>query len=122
MQIALEPFTVHKRYPLTISRGTMSSSEGLCVSVLHDGITGIGEFGGVSLAVPPEDVDTARADLERMAPLLADFTPWELQRVEAAAEANGTGHAARCALDAALHDWVGKRLGVPVYRLLGLEP
>ena len=29
---------------------------------------------------------------------------------------------ARAALDAALHDWVGRRLGVPVWRLLGLVP
>ena len=29
--------------------------------------------------------------------------------------------AGRAALDAALHDWVGRRLGVPVWRLLGLS-
>jgi len=27
-----------------------------------------------------------------------------------------------CALDLALHDWAGKRLGIPVYGLLGLDP
>jgi L-alanine-DL-glutamate epimerase-like enolase superfamily enzyme len=30
--------------------------------------------------------------------------------------------AAKCALDTALHDLVGRRLGVPVHRLLGLSP
>jgi L-alanine-DL-glutamate epimerase-like enolase superfamily enzyme len=30
--------------------------------------------------------------------------------------------AAKAALDAALHDWIGKRLGLPVWRLLGLSP
>ena len=29
--------------------------------------------------------------------------------------------AGRAALDAALHDWLGRRLGVPVWRLLGLD-
>ena len=29
---------------------------------------------------------------------------------------------ARCALDLALYDFAGKRLGVPVYRMLGLDP
>ena len=30
--------------------------------------------------------------------------------------------AAKCAIDMAIHDLVGKRLGLPVYRLLGLSP
>ena len=28
----------------------------------------------------------------------------------------------RMAIDGALHDWIGKRLGQPTWRLLGLEP
>ena len=33
------------------------------------------------------------------------------------------GHTAgKAALDAALHDWIGQRLGVPLWRLLGLCP
>jgi L-alanine-DL-glutamate epimerase-like enolase superfamily enzyme len=33
------------------------------------------------------------------------------------------GHgAARAAISTALHDWVGKRLGVPVWKLFGLDP
>jgi L-alanine-DL-glutamate epimerase-like enolase superfamily enzyme len=122
MQIFFEPLTLHKRYPLTISRGTITSSEGLCVSVEHEGVTGIGEFASVAFATPAENVGTAQADFERLASLLAAVAPWEMQRVEeVAAEAN-VGHAALCALDAALHDWMGKRLGIPVYRLLGLDP
>jgi L-alanine-DL-glutamate epimerase-like enolase superfamily enzyme len=30
--------------------------------------------------------------------------------------------AGKAALDAALHDWIGRRLGVPLWRLLGLSP
>jgi L-alanine-DL-glutamate epimerase-like enolase superfamily enzyme len=122
MQISFAPLTLRKRYPLTISRGTIASSEGLCVSVSADGITGVGEFAEVSFATPPESVDTAHLDLERLAPLLAGVAPPEMQRVEEAAAEGNIGRAALCALDAALHDWVGKHLGVPVYRLLGLDP
>jgi muconate cycloisomerase len=121
LEIALEPLSLHKRYPLTISRGTIASSEGLCISVTQDGVTGIGEFAAVSLATPPEDIDTARADLERITPPLAAVAPEEMQRVEEIAAEAGVGCAALCALDAALHDWMGKRLGVPAYRLLGLD-
>ncbi|PZR57886.1 MAG: dipeptide epimerase [Candidatus Meridianibacter frigidus] len=35
---------------------------------------------------------------------------------------SGVPPAARCGLDLALHDLVGKKLGVPLFRLLGLDP
>ncbi len=41
------------------------------------------------------------------------------RRIETAIRWNG---AAKCALDTALHDLVGKVVGQPVHRLLGLEP
>jgi L-Ala-D/L-Glu epimerase len=46
-----------------------------------------------------------------------------LQRAEAAVErAAGRNPAARAAISAALHDLAGRRLGLPVWRLLGLHP
>ena len=41
-----------------------------------------------------------------------------MQRLIAAHDAQ---RAALSGVDAALHDWIGKRLGIPVWRLLGLE-
>ncbi len=49
--------------------------------------------------------------------------PFALERAEAAmASAIGVNRAAKTGISAALHDLVGKRLGVPVWRLWGLEP
>src|SRR5690606_10198945 len=46
-----------------------------------------------------------------------------LERIERAlAHAVGGNAAARVAVSAALHDLIGKRLGVPVWRLWGLDP
>jgi L-alanine-DL-glutamate epimerase-like enolase superfamily enzyme len=49
--------------------------------------------------------------------------PWRVETFLAEAFRGLEGqYAARAALDIALHDWVGKKLAVPLYRLLGLDP
>lgn len=119
MQITTEPLPLTKRHPLRISRGTSAGSNNLVVTITHEGITGIGEFAPVGHADPPEDAETATAQLTALASSLEPLGPWEVQRIEMLAE--GIGRAAFCALDAALHDWQGKRWGVPVWRLLGSD-
>jgi L-alanine-DL-glutamate epimerase-like enolase superfamily enzyme len=121
MEITLRRFTLTKRYPLTISRGTVSSSENLLVEIRSEGVAGLGEMSPVAIGGEPETVETALADFERWESGLADLSPWDFQRIEAALDASGGGRAARAALDIALHDWLGKRLGVPLWKLLGLD-
>lgn len=73
-----------------------------------------------------ETAATVQAVLPRLAPVLAEAAEGDLfalERIEAAlAHAIGRNPAARAAISAALHDLVGKRLGVPVWRLWGLDP
>jgi L-alanine-DL-glutamate epimerase-like enolase superfamily enzyme len=87
----------------------------------RDGVEGWGE------AAPSrfygETVDTVVAALERWRPLLADADGWPLDAVEGALETDLRWNAsAKAAVSAALHDREGKRLGVPVWRLWGLDP
>jgi muconate cycloisomerase len=119
MQIECSPLSLTKRYPLTISRGTSAGSANLLVTVTHDGIVGMGEFAPVSIAVPPETAETANQQIIQCRKLLAEMAPWEMQRIESALTALSPGHAARAALDIALHDWLGKSCAKPLYRLLG---
>ncbi|HLY13879.1 MAG TPA: dipeptide epimerase [Candidatus Limnocylindrales bacterium] len=92
-------------------------------------LVGLGE--GYPDAYYGETLETIAVVLER---LLAAIAPAELDaavadpdaglaaisaRFEAAIAHHG---AAKCALDTAIHDLVGKRLGRPVYELLGLSP
>jgi L-alanine-DL-glutamate epimerase-like enolase superfamily enzyme len=121
MNIQVQRFTVAKRYPLTISRGTSAGSENLLVTVEHDGVKGIGEMAPTSGGPVAETADTALLALERWTSLLADVTPWEMQRIETLLSVQEGEHAALCALDCALHDWQGKRLEMPVWKLLGLD-
>lgn len=73
-----------------------------------------------------ETAETVLAVLPRLFAALADATggdPLALEHAERAVEHSlGYNPAARAALSAALHDLVGKRLGLPVWRLWGLEP
>ncbi|SOD02375.1 L-alanine-DL-glutamate epimerase [bacterium JGI 053] len=73
-----------------------------------------------------ETADTVAAVLPRLADVLVDAAggdPFALERIEAAlAQSIGRNPAARVAVSSALHDLVGKRLGVPVWKLWGLDP
>jgi L-alanine-DL-glutamate epimerase-like enolase superfamily enzyme len=73
-----------------------------------------------------ETADTVRAALPLFADALAaaaEGDPLALERMESAVyRALGRNPAARAAISAALHDLAGKRLGVPVWRLWGLDP
>ena len=120
MKITLRRFSVTKRHALTISRGTSTGSENLLVEVEHDGIVGIGEMAPTSGGAVAETAASAQADLGCWKDLLADTAPWEMQKTENLVCGSG-GHAAHAALDIAIHDWLGKRAGVPIWRLFGLD-
>ncbi len=71
-----------------------------------------------------ETAETVAAVLPRYAQVLeGEDDPFALERIEAALKlAIGRNPAARSAVSAALHDLVGKRLGVPVWKMWGLDP
>jgi L-alanine-DL-glutamate epimerase-like enolase superfamily enzyme len=111
---------LHLRHTFTIARGSQAVAETLLVQIEHDGLCGFGE------AVPNpyyhQDLASAEAALAQMQPLLGN-DPFRLQTIlEAVLQRFDHQRATVAALDAALHDWIGKRLNVPVWRLLGLDP
>jgi L-Ala-D/L-Glu epimerase len=93
----------------------------------EDGMEGWGEA-----AANPyygETADTVAALLPLYERALSDALPTgtdgvlSLEQLESAVElAAGRNPAARAAISAALHDMAGKRLGVPVWQLWGLDP
>jgi L-alanine-DL-glutamate epimerase-like enolase superfamily enzyme len=86
------------------------------VELEHDGLVGRGE--AAPIYYRGETVETASAFLAEAAPALDGADPFELEAILDRLPGDAAG---RCALDAALYDWVGRRLGVPVWRLLGLS-
>lgn len=102
----------------TISRGTQDVAEVVHLEVEHRGERGFGE------AAPTDHYDespaSAQAFLEQHAELLGD-DPFAFTEIEARLAQVPGEHAAKAALDAALHDLQGKLVGLPVWRLLGLK-
>ncbi|MBF2073129.1 MAG: dipeptide epimerase [Synechococcales cyanobacterium C42_A2020_086] len=121
MQIEIEPFTVHKRVPLTISRGTTAQTTNIWLRVEQDGIEGWGEASPFSVGVIPQPTQTIVAHLQSLQPLLGNLSPLDRQAIDDLCTRQQLISAARAALDLALLDWLGKSVNLPLWRLWGLD-
>jgi muconate cycloisomerase len=117
MKLEFKTIYLPKRFPLRISRGTSSGSDNLFVTISHDGITGIGEMAPGDT----EGADTPAAGMEALSAFWqGGIVGKPVREVHAAGIEAGVAPCALCALDIALWDWLGKRAGLPLYRMLGL--
>ena len=120
MQIQLETFAIHKRVPLTISRGTTAQTENIWLRIQQDGIEGWGEASPFSVG-KHQSTEAILSELKILAPLLAPHSPLERQQIERILQQHSQLSAAKTAIDLALHDWLGKRTGLPLWQLWGLD-
>lgn len=121
MKIHFQTFTVHKRVPLTISRGTSAKSVNIWLRIEQDGIEGWGEASPFSIGTHRQTTEAIAAELQQLIPALEFLHPLDHQGVEALVTEAKLSSAARAALDVALQDWLGKRVGLPLWRLWGLN-
>ncbi|MCP9931404.1 dipeptide epimerase [Cyanobium sp. AMD-g] len=119
MRCRLSRFPLTKAVPLAISRGTTGAVEHLLLELEHDGITGLGETGGFETGHLACSSEALAAELEAILPALEGLEPEPFQAFEPLLQA--LSPPARCAVDLALHDWWGRRLGQPLWRLWGLD-
>jgi len=103
-----------------IARGSRTTQSVVQVELEHDGLVGRGEAAPVYYR--GETVGSALDFLTTAAPALVGDDPFALEEIEERLEDVQGEAAGKAALDAALHDWIGRRLGVPLWRLLGLSP
>lgn len=120
MQLSYHRLTLELRHPFGIASNSRTSTPAVLVEVARDGIIGYGEA-----AMPPylgESQETAAAFLGKVD--LARFDdPFQLEEIFPAIDALAPGNtAAKAAVDIALHDWIGKKLGAPWHRIWGLNP
>ncbi|MFI5279436.1 MAG: dipeptide epimerase [Gemmatimonadales bacterium] len=122
MKLTHEVLELETAHPFGIARGTQSAYRAVWVRLTdRDGAEGWGEANPSSYY--GETADTVVAALGRLAPLLQNADPFDLETIEWKMWNSIKGNAAaRVAVSAALHDLVGKRLGVPVWKLWGLDP
>ena len=103
---------------------TMSSStyrDVLFVRYTRDGITGVGE--GAPIVRYQEDAVGAKKIVDGLAEFLATANPLHFAKLDAEILRRVEHEwAAKAAINIAIMDWVGQKLGVPLYQLLGLDP
>ena len=122
MRLDHEIVALRTRHPFVIARGGAAEHRVVQVTLTDDdGAAGWGE------AAPNryygETPETVVAALARYATVLAHADAWSIEALEAELPLVLRGNAsARSAISAALHDLAAKRLGVPLYRLWGLDP
>jgi len=120
MKLRFTPYTLQLKHAFTLATSSRTTTAVMLVEVEKDGITGYGEA-----SMPPylgESHETAAAFLAGV-----DASRWTdpflLDEVLASVDAVAPGHhAAKSAVDIALHDWIGKKMGQPWYRIWGLNP
>ncbi len=103
-----------------IARGSRTSQSVVQLELEHEGLVGRGEAAPVYYR--GESVESAAEFLTTAAPALVGDDPFALEAIEERLEDVDGEAAGKAALDAALHDWIGRRLGVPLWRLFGLSP
>jgi L-alanine-DL-glutamate epimerase-like enolase superfamily enzyme len=109
------------KHTWTISRASVDYHDNIFVYLEHEGITGIGEASfsrryGESLASLQEVIASAK-------PILAQANPLHFVEIGEALQQLCSGqNSAKAALNMALMDWVGKKFGLPLFRLWGLNP
>ena len=119
MDLTCSPRTLHLRDTFTIARSSVDTEPVLVVRVDRDGTTGHGE--GSPVAYWGESVGSMQQAVEADGAGLLGDDLRDLEGLSRRLAAWDGPQGAKMALDGAAHDWVGRRYGLPVWRLLGLS-
>ncbi len=120
MKLSWKQYDLQLHHTFRTSRSASDVTKVVITQFEHEGITGCGEASPIKRY--KEDAGTVAAFLQKVE--LSKFeSPFLLEEILAYVDSIAEGNAsAKCAVDIALHDWIGKRLNVPLYQLWGLNP
>ena len=119
LKLSFEPYELQLRHTFTVSSYSRKTTPGVQVKLEYEGYTGYGEA-----SMPPylgQSVDTVTSFLKRTD--LSQFNdPLRLEAILDYVDSLSPGDgAAKAAIDIALHDLVGKLMGLPWWRIWGLD-
>jgi L-alanine-DL-glutamate epimerase-like enolase superfamily enzyme len=119
VQCGLKRLTLRHTWTTTMS--SSSYRDTVQIQYKRDGITGYGE--GAPIVRYQEYPEQAKKAIEAIKEQIASGDPWKYQKFLAQVRRSlgNEQHAAMAAVDIAVFDWLGKKLGVPLYQLLGLD-
>ena len=119
MKMTFQPYELELRHVFTVSSYSRKTTPGVQVRIDYEGYTGYGEA-----SMPPylgQSVETVTSFLKKVD--LSQFNdPFQLETILAYVDSLSPGDAAaKAAIDIALHDLVGKLMGLPWWRIWGLD-
>jgi L-alanine-DL-glutamate epimerase-like enolase superfamily enzyme len=114
-------YRVNLRHTWTTTMSSSDYRDTLQVRYARDGITGHGE--GAPIVRYKEDAESARKAVESVRDLLLGSDPMQFSKTMTEVFRRVKGEwAGKAAMDIALMDWVGQKLGIPLYSYFGLDP
>ena len=119
MQLGSSRFDLKLKHTFTISRGSRDVSPVVFLEIEHAGIVGFGE------AAPSnrygESVETVEAFFAKL-DVRRFVDPFQLESILDYVDGIAADNtSAKAAIDIALHDWIGKKVGLPLYKYWGLD-
>ena len=117
MQVEARIVRLQLAETFVIAREATDYADVVHVALTHDGATGNGEAAPIERY--GESAESALRFVQDHIELVGE-DPFALEEIGARLASVPGEHAAKSALDAALHDLQGKLLGMPAFRLLGL--
>lgn len=121
LSLRFRRYELTKRVALMISRGSSAGSSSYVVEIDCDGVMGLGEAAEFEIPGHGETIDRIATDLAKASSAIASTHATQRFAIENHLREMGIGSSARAAIDMALYDWMGKAVGLPVWKLLGLE-
>jgi L-alanine-DL-glutamate epimerase-like enolase superfamily enzyme len=104
----------------TISRNSSDYKDNVFVKIEKDGVIGYGEA-APNVRYGEDNVKTA-ARINGVKELIENYDLWKFAELkDNIFNAIHDQNCARCALDIALMDWVGKKLNIPLYKFYGID-
>jgi L-alanine-DL-glutamate epimerase-like enolase superfamily enzyme len=119
MRVETRTYTLALRETFRIARGAADEETVVAVELEHDGVVARGE--GAPVDYWGETPETMVAAIEADGASLLGDDLFALEAVSARLRAWDGPQGAKMALDGALHDWLGRRVGQPLHRLLGTD-
>lgn len=120
MKLTHRQYDLQLRHTFRIARGASDVEPVVLVELEHDDIVGYGE------AAPSDRYgETVKSVISFMSTVGLDRydDPFLLEDILAGVDGHRPGnYSAKAAIDIALHDWVGKKLGIPLYAYWGVDP
>jgi L-alanine-DL-glutamate epimerase-like enolase superfamily enzyme len=123
ISLTYSPLNLTLRHPFGISYGTSATTHNILVKLTFDGYEGLGEASPASYhAESLETVSAVLGKIQAQAKAVLGSDPFAIQEVSLRMDKLIAGNnAAKAAIEMAMHDLLGKIVGQPTYKLLGLS-